>query len=200
MALTPVLLPGESHGRRNLVGCSPRGGEESDTTERLHFHFSLWCIGEGNGNPLQYSCLENPRDGGAWWATIYGVAQSQTRLKWLRSSRSSRILDEHVKVKVAQSCPTLCNPMEYTVHGILQARILEWVAFPFSRGSSQPRDRTQVSCIAGRFFTTRATREAQEYWSGYTVPSPVDLPDPGIEPGSPALQVDSLPTELSEKL
>ena len=79
-------------------------------------------------------------------------------------------------------------------------RILERVAFPFSRESSQPKDQTQVSCIAGRFFTTRATREAQEYWSGYTVPSPVDLPDPGIEPGSPALQVDSLPTELSEKL
>ena len=58
-----------------------------------------------------------------------------------------------VKVKVAQSCPTLCDPMDYTVHGILQARILEWVAFPFSRGSSQPRDRTQVSCIAGGFFT-----------------------------------------------
>ena len=56
-------------------------------------------------------------------------------------------------MKVAQSCPTLCNPMDYTVPGILQAKILEWVAFPFSRGSSQPKDRTQVSCIAGRFFT-----------------------------------------------
>ena len=55
-------------------------------------------------------------------------------------------------VKVVQLCPTLCDPMDYTVHGILQARILEWVAFPFSRGSSQPRDRTQVSCIAGRFL------------------------------------------------
>ena len=65
-----------------------------------------------------------------------------------------------VKVKVAQSCLTLCYPMEYTVHGILQARILEWVAFPFSRGSSQPRDRTQVSCIVGEFFTSWATREA----------------------------------------
>ena len=62
---TPVLLPGKSHGRRSLVGCSPCGREESDTTERLHFHFSLSCIGEGNGNPLQCSCLENPRDGGA---------------------------------------------------------------------------------------------------------------------------------------
>ena len=59
----------------------------SDTTERLHFHFSLSCIGEGNGNPLQCSCLENPRDGGAWWAAICGVTQSRTRLKWL-SSRS----------------------------------------------------------------------------------------------------------------
>ena len=65
-----------------------------------------------------------------------------------------------------QSCPTFCDHMDYTVHGILQARILEWVAFPFSRGSSQSRHWTQVSCIAGRFFTSWATREAQEYWSG----------------------------------
>ena len=61
----------------SLVGCSPWGLEESDTTERLHFHFSLSCIGEGNGNPHQCSWLENPRDGGAWWAAIYGVTQSQ---------------------------------------------------------------------------------------------------------------------------
>ena len=59
-----------------------------------------------------------------------------------------------VKVKVTQSCPILCDPKDHTIHGILQARILEWVAFPISRGSSQPRDRTQVSCIAGRFFTS----------------------------------------------
>ena len=85
---TPLLLPGKSHGQRSLVGCSPWGLEESDTTERLHFHFSLSCIGEGNGNPLQCSCLENPRDGGAWWAAFYGVAQSRTRLKWLSSSSS----------------------------------------------------------------------------------------------------------------
>ena len=78
---TPVLLPGKSHGRRSLVSCSSWGREESDTTERLHFHFSLSCIGEGNGNPLHCSCLENPRDGGAWWAAVYGVAQSRTRLK-----------------------------------------------------------------------------------------------------------------------
>ena len=86
-----VLSPEESHGRRGLVGCSPWGLEESDTTERLHFDFSLSCTGEGNGNPLQCSCLENPRDGGAWWAAIYGVAQSRTRLRWLSSSRSSSI-------------------------------------------------------------------------------------------------------------
>ena len=65
---TPVLLPGKSHGQRSLVGWSPWHPEESDTTERLHFHFSLSCTGEGNGNPLQCSCLENPRDSGAWWA------------------------------------------------------------------------------------------------------------------------------------
>ena len=69
---TPVLLPGKSHGRRSLVGCSPWGHEESDTTEQLHFRFSLSCIGEGNGNPLQCSCLENPRDGGAWWLPSMG--------------------------------------------------------------------------------------------------------------------------------
>ena len=71
-----------------------------------------------------------------------------------------------VKVKVAQSCPTLCDPMDYTVQGILQARILEWIAFPFSRASSQARDRTQVSCTAGGFFISLTTREAQECWSG----------------------------------
>jgi len=86
---TPVLLPGKSHGRRSLVGCSPWGRYESDSTERLHFHFLHSCIGEGNVNPLHCSCLENPRDGGAWWAAVYGVAQSRTRLKRLSSSSSS---------------------------------------------------------------------------------------------------------------
>ena len=86
---TPVLLPGKSQGWRSLVGCSPWGRAESDMTERLPFHFSLSCIGEGNGNPLQCTWLENPRDGGAWWAAVYGVAQSRTRLKRLSSSSSS---------------------------------------------------------------------------------------------------------------
>ena len=86
---TPVLLPEKSHGWRNLVGCSPWGRKESDTTEWFHFHFSLACIGEGNGNPLQCSCLENLRDGGAWWAAVYGDAQSRTRLKRFGGGSSS---------------------------------------------------------------------------------------------------------------
>ena len=85
--------------KRNLVNFSNRvftlllatSAFRDDTTERLHFHFSLSCIGEGNGNPLQCSCLENPRGGGAWWAAVYGVAQSRTRLKRLSSSSSSSI-------------------------------------------------------------------------------------------------------------
>ena len=85
----PTELPAKSHGWRSLVGCSPWGREESDMTERLHFDFSHSCIGEGNGNPLQCSCLENPRDGGAWWAAVSGVAQSWIRLKRLSSSSSS---------------------------------------------------------------------------------------------------------------
>ena len=72
-------------------GLQSWGLKESDRAERLHFHFSLACIGEGNGNPLQCSCLENPRDGGAWWAAVYGVAQSRTRLKRLNSNISSSV-------------------------------------------------------------------------------------------------------------
>ena len=86
---TLVLLPGKSHGWRSLVGCSPGGRWKLDATQWLHFHFSLSCIGEGNGNPLQCSWLENPRDGRVWWVAIYGVAQSQTWLKQLSSSSSS---------------------------------------------------------------------------------------------------------------
>ena len=87
----------------------------------------------------------------------------------------------------------------YDSHGILQAKILEWAAFSFSRGSFQPRDRTQVSCIAGGFFTSWATREAQEYAVGSLSVFQQIFLTPGIKPGSPALQVDYLPTELSGK-
>ena len=90
MAPTPVLWPGESHGRRSLGGCSPRGHYQSETTERLHFHFSLSRIGEGNSNPLQCSRLENPTGGEAWGAAVHGVAQSRTRLKRLSSSSSEK--------------------------------------------------------------------------------------------------------------
>ena len=105
--------------------------------------------------------------------------------------------------EVAQSCPTHCDPVDCSppgsfLHGILQARILEWVAISFSRGSSQPRDRTGVSYIPGRRFNLSATREAQEYWSGSSILSSGKLPHPGIEPGSLALQ-DSLPAELPGK-
>ena len=83
--------PGKSHGWRSLVGCSPWGRWGLDMTERLHFHFSLSCVGEGKGIPLQCSCLENCRDGGAWGAAVYGVAQSWTWLKRLSSSSSRNI-------------------------------------------------------------------------------------------------------------
>ena len=117
---TPVLLPGKSHGWRSLVGCSPWGREEWDTTERLHFHFSLSCIGEGNGNALQCSYQENPRDGGAWWAAVYGVAQSRTRLKRLSSSSSNIKIRSPKMIQfrsVAQLCPTLCDPMNRSTPG-----------------------------------------------------------------------------------
>ena len=91
MATYSSTLAWKIHGWRSLVGYSPWGRKELDTTEQVHFHFLLSCIGEGNGNPLQYSCLENPRDGGAWWAAVYWIAQSRTRLTRLSSSSSSSI-------------------------------------------------------------------------------------------------------------
>ena len=117
-------------------------------TEQLYFHFSLSCIGEGNGNPLQCSCLDNPRDRGVWWAAVYGVAQSRTQLKRLSSSSSSMAL-----VPYTQSCLTLCNLVDgslpgSSVHGISQSRILERVAIPWKGESSQPREQTQVSSIS----------------------------------------------------
>ena len=120
---TPGLLLGKSHGQRSLVGCSPWGHLESDTTEWLHFHFSFSCVGEGNGNPLQGSCLENPRDGGAWWAAVYGVAQSRTRLKRLssgssqedsighRATKPKRHNDRACALEPTRSSPWACVPL-----------------------------------------------------------------------------------------
>jgi len=107
--------------------------------------------------------------------------------QWIKESESHSV------------CRTLCYPMDYTVHGILQAIVLERIAFPFSRGSSQLMDWIQVYRTAGGFFTSWTTREAQEYWNGWAISSPVDLPNPGMDPGFPALQADSLLTELSGK-
>ena len=87
-----VFWPEESQGWGSLVGCHLWGLTESDTTEQLHFDVSLSCIGEGHGSPVQCSCLKNPRDGGAWWAAVYGVAQSRTRLKRLSSSSSRLVI------------------------------------------------------------------------------------------------------------
>ena len=111
----PVLLPGKSHGQRSLVSCSPWGFEESDMTERLHFHFSLSRIGEGNSNPLQCSCLENPRDGGAWWAAVYGIAQSRTWLKRLRISSSSSIVYLKVAKRIELKSSSLTKKIFVTI-------------------------------------------------------------------------------------
>ena len=114
---TPVLLSGKSHGWRNLVGGSPWGRWGSGRTERLHFHFSLSCTGEGNGNPLQCSCLEDPRDSGAWWAAVYGVAQSQTWLKRLSSSSKKHIekevRDQNISFVTNESSRGRCGQLMY---------------------------------------------------------------------------------------
>ena len=131
--------------------------------------------GGGNGNPLQYPCLENPMDRGAWWATVRGVTKSQTRLKQLSSScswaditdcwgsslgDSQRFILLIERLLFFSRCIWLfCDPMDYnppgsSVRGISQARILEWVAISFSKESSWPRNQIHISCMAGRFFTT----------------------------------------------
>ena len=152
-------------------------------TEWFHFHFSLSCIGEGNGNPLQCSCLENPRDGGAWWAAVYGVAESRTRLKRLSSSSCSLVLALY-EIEWSMGCETIQSRERglYTTGGVVSEShsvvsdslwphglYSPWNSsgqntgvgsIPFSRESFQPRDRTQVFRIAGRSFTVWATREA----------------------------------------
>ena len=157
---TSVLLPGKSHGWRSLVGCSPWGREESDMTERVHFHLSLSCIGEGNGNALQCSCLENPGDGRAWWAAVYGVAQSRTRLKRLSSSSSRTSLNLYILYNaLAQSLsgvqhfcdPMDCGPPGSSVHRISQASGLP---FPPLGNLPNPGIEPTSSALAGGFFTT----------------------------------------------
>ena len=111
-------------GWRSLVGCSPWGHKELDTTEPLHFHFSLSCIGEGSGNPLRCSCLENPRDGGAWWAAVCGVTQSWTRLKQLSSSSiSSSKFSKSVRPREL-TCFLLCDCLKSVISNIMLSDIL----------------------------------------------------------------------------
>ena len=124
----------------------------------------------GNDNTHQYSCLENPMEKGAWQATYspWGHKESDTTedactYKYKYNLNKNIIVN---KVKVVQLCPTFCDPMDGTVHGIFQARIQEWLAVPFSRGSSQSRNQTRVAWIAGGLFTSWATREAFcELWT-----------------------------------
>ena len=109
------------------MGCSPWGHWELDTTEQFHFHFSLSCIGEGNSNPLQCYCLENPRDGGAWWAVAYGVAQSRTQLKRLSSS-SSKVNQKRQKwswLKISKQQNWCLKPGPSLGH---DKQVSEWVS------------------------------------------------------------------------
>ena len=126
--------------------------------------------GEGNGNPFQYSCSGNPMDRGAWWATVHEVPKNQTWLNKQRFKWMNCVVNVNkVKVKSLSRVWLCCDPMDYSlpsssVHGIFQAIVMEWVAISFSRGSSQPRDWTRVSRIAGRRFTLWDTREALNGW------------------------------------
>ena len=118
---------------------------------------SYFINGEGNGNPLLYSCLENPMDRGAWWSMVHGVAESWTQLKWLSTHIYTNM---HACVLSWFSHVWLCDPMDcspsvFSVHEILEAITLKCVAMPSSKGSSQPRDQTCISCgscLAGGFF------------------------------------------------
>ena len=209
---TPLLLPGKFHGRRSLVGYSPWGRKELDTTEQLHLNvfllpyllrkylvccikgiilefFPLYCVVyKAFDQLLLCLCI--------LWLSPYELISNvlhfavsfffQFQLMYLFCLE---------KVEVAQSCPTLCDPADYTVHGILQARILEWVAFPFSRWSSQLRS----PALQADSLPVEPQGKPKNSGVGSLIPSPADLPDPGIEPRSPALQADSLPTELSGK-
>ena len=120
--------------------------------------FSLSCIGEGNGNPHQYSCLENSRDGGAWWTAVYGVAQSLT---WLKQLAAAAFFIIQLLYLYMTTRNTIALRLLYP--WILSVRLLEFIAILCSRGSPWPRDQTQVSCLASRFFTIWTTRETQDH-------------------------------------
>ena len=186
-----------------ISGCSPRSLEESDMTERLHFHFSLSCIGEGNGHPLQCSCLENPRDGGSWWAAVYGVAQSWTQLKRLSSSSLKNVMAlPLVKglVVVVQSSEL---PYDNLTNISLQPQTWTFWEIPSENPSEKPFPNPDPWLACYLFFShvwlfaiLRAVAcqaalsmrfPRQEYWSGLPFPTLGNLPNSGIEFSSPAL-------------
>ena len=144
--------------------------------EWLHFHFSLSCIGEGNGNPLQCSCLENPRDGGAWWAAVYGVAQGQTRLKWLSSSS---ILFS----TVAASIYILTNKAQGFCFSISSLTLV--IFFLFFNISHLSRYEVMFQCDFFSFLNFFAAAAAKSLQSCPTLCDPIDgsprgSPVPGI--------------------
>ena len=150
---------------------------------------SLSCIGEGNGNPLQCSCLENPRDGGAWWAAVYGVTQRRTWLKRLSTSSSSKtkmMASSPIAAKSLQLRATLCDPIDSSppsspVPGILQARTLEWVAISFSNAwkwKLKVKSLSRVRLLAAPWTVAHQAPPSmgfsrQEYWSGVQLPAPL---------------------------
>ena len=159
--LTPIFLPGEFHGQRSLAGYSQesqRVRHDWSTKPSMLLAFIL------RQSPLTDPFTVKvffPRSTSTWWVFFSTAIFHLIALAFISGPcLDPFLLWRLVKwVKVAQSCPTLGDPMNYTVHGILQERVLEWVAFPFSRGSSQPRNWTGYSHIEGRFFTSWATRE-----------------------------------------
>ena len=192
----------------SLVGCSPWGRSESDTTERLHFHFSLPCTGEGNGNPLQCSCLENPRDRGAWWATVYGVAQSQTQLKRLSRSSSKHSVNTYIfRVYFVIDCYMFwqCTNQQRQSSALRSQHFDKLRQHMVICGKSEY---CQSFSHLGLFATPCAVAHQaplfvefsrQEYWSGQPLTSPGDLSDLEIEPRSPAMQEDSLMSEPPQR-
>ena len=134
MATHSSILAWKIPWTEELGGLQSMGCKESDKTAQQHSSVYSFYLSQSGLSFPSLSCRKNSN-------------QYRYLLPYLPNSKTC------MKVKVAQSCPTLCSCMDYAVHGILQARILEWVAFPFSRGSSQPRDRTHVSRIAAGFFT-----------------------------------------------
>ena len=127
-----------------------------------------WAESWGNRDPQKHGFSVENRPANEPSPAMPSMSWTSTEYWWKYNALEtlSRQVRGPLWVKVTQSCPTLYDPMDCTLHGILQVRMLEWVAFPFSRVSFRPRDRTQVSLIAGGFFTSWATREAQEYWNG----------------------------------